>query len=656
MSAITTPDGSSVVIGRGGYPSTDAAPRMMSPDAGVPLHRAGHHVADPLTIWKTQPSLRKVVSFAARQVASVGWHAFERVSDTDRRRLSDSPLERALSRPSRFMTGYRFWQLITTDAMIYDLYCAILLDGELVRIPPRHLQVGSDYLGRPSAITLVTPPGQDNIDLTQFPLMIGWGWAPTAAGGVSPLSTLSQILDENRRSVEWRRQQWDHSPKFNGILKHPSQFKDETKKARFLESFRQWRDADGGTPLLENGIEYEPAGDMPGSKDAENVAGRQLNDQEVASAYHIPPELVGARQGNFSNIAAFRQMLFGPTLGPQFKDFRQALNAEVVEHLDSRDGVYTEPNLQEAISGSFMEQAQVLQTMTGGPVMTRAEARAKLNLPFIEGTEELIVPMNVTDGGLASPTDTGSQNRTQAEQPLRVQKAATAPRQIVKAEDPGDLGNADDHREELAAALARVYADQQAEVLAAGGTGPSADFHDRWDEVVAEAVRGPLGTAAVAGAWEVLRQLNPDAAGWEREVMDGYLDEMSVTTAERVNNGVVDAVSEATAAPAEDDERDQGERISTSFAVLTSVSAVAFGSVVTEARSFGGADAAEASGAASKTWLVTSSNPRDTHAAMHGETVALSDRFSNGAKWPGDAALGVEELAGCTCGVEWTTS
>ena len=653
MSLITTTSGFRAAIARRGGNGPEVFP---SKDPGIPLWNYTAHDADPLTLWKTQPSLRKVVSFAARQVASVAWHAYERVSDTDRQRTSDSPAEQTLGRPGRFTTGYRFWQLITTDAMMYDLYCAVLIDGELLRIPPRYLSIKSDYLGRPAKVILRTSDHLDDIDMTAFPLMIGWGWAPAAAGGVSPLETLSEVLDESRRSVQWRREQWDQSPKFNGILKHPSQFKDDSKKARFLESFRAWRDQGGGTPLLENGIEYEEiGGDMPGSRESENVEGRKLTDAEVASAYHIPPELVGAREGNFSNIAAFRQMLFGPTLGPQFKDFRQAINAEIVEHLDGRPDVYVEPNLQAAIDGSLVEQAQVLQTMVGGPIMTRAEARSRLNLPFIDGTEELITPMNVTEGGLASPTDTGSQNRQHGlEQPTM--KAARSPRQLLKAEDPGDLGEAEDHREQLTRALAEVYAEQRTEVLAAGGISNAEEFHQRWDDAVAEALNAPIRTAATAGAWDVLRQLNPDAEGWDPEVMTAYLDEMSATASERVNNGVIDAVDEATEPPAEDDERDQDERISQSFAVLTGVSAVAFGAVVTEARSFGGADAAEASGAATKTWLVTSSNPRASHAAMHGETVGIRDRFSNGAKWPGDAALDVDELAGCTCGVEWTTT
>jgi hypothetical protein len=35
---------------------------------------------------------------------------------------------------------------------------------------------------------------------------------------------------------------------------------------------------------------------------------------------------------------------------------------------------------------------------------------------------------------------------------------------------------------------------------------------------------------------------------------------------------------------------------------------------------------------------------------MNGETVALSENFSNGAAWPGDSVnLDVDEVAGCDC-------
>jgi hypothetical protein len=64
---------------------------------------------------------------------------------------------------------------------------------------------------------------------------------------------------------------------------------------------------------------------------------------------------------------------------------------------------------------------------------------------------------------------------------------------------------------------------------------------------------------------------------------------------------------------------------------------------------FGAHEGATAAGARQKQWQTNSSNPRDTHAALNGETVGLSETFSNGMRWPGDPAGGPDEVANCQC-------
>ena len=52
-----------------------------------------------------------------------------------------------------------------------------------------------------------------------------------------------------------------------------------------------------------------------------------------------------------------------------------------------------------------------------------------------------------------------------------------------------------------------------------------------------------------------------------------------------------------------------------------------------------------------KTWVVTSANPRASHAAMNGATAREGDSFANGMQWPGDPVGGADQVAGCRCGV-----
>lgn len=585
---------------------------------------------NPLQIWKTQPSVRKVVGFIARNQASVPWHAYSRVSDTDRQRLQSSPAERKLAMPKRFQTGYRLWHDTVIDACLYDLWCVALIGDDLQRVSPRLLVIDSDLFGNIVNVGINTPRGI--FDITDLPLAIGTGWSPTSGVGVSPMVTLQNLLDEQSNAVKWRNAKWNFQPKISGVLKRPADAGtwDDTKRDRFTESWRQWRDSNaGGTPILEDGMEYQVL-DTVNPADAKDIEGRQLTDAEVASAFHVPPELVGARQGTFSNIAAFRQMLFGPVLGPRLEEFQQAVNAELVPALDTTDGVYVELDREAAMNGSFAEQAQILSTSIGGPWLTRNEGRAKQNLPAVEGGDELITPLNVIEGGLASPRDTGEQNIDATAQKAigMVHKAAS-----------------DDARDRLSASIQGVYKRQLAAINAGDQIDPDA-FHEQWDQIMSDAVHAHLFGAAVDQAQSVLTALKAPVGVWSADVMRNYVQEMADTTARGINAGVVDTVN--TADWSEDDAK-------SGISKLLIVAGLAWAaSALSDASGFGGHDAAHAAGAKSKKWDVYSTNPRPTHAALAGETVPAGGLFSNGLRWPGDSRGTVDEVAGCTCGVSYT--
>lgn len=373
-------------------------------DPGVPLSSLTFGKHNPLEVWKSQPSLRKVVGFIARNVASVPLHVYQRVDENDRRRAHDSPAERALREPSPFVTGSRLIHDIVVDWMLYDRWLVLKIDGVLRRVPGRLIDIKADFLGGVTAIRVSTPDGL--VDVTDSALAFDSGWGDAGAGGVSPLQTLTNLLDEQSRAVKWRSEQWDQAARVTGVLKHPKVMQKQNRD-RLLAMWREFTASKaGGTPLLEDGLEFEQITPVR-PVDTQDLEGRKLTDGEVASSYHVPPELVGARQGTFSNIAAFRQMLFGPTLGPVLGRIEDAFNFRIVpENAGTETGLYAEFNREAAMAGSFAEQAEVLSKSVGGPWMTRNEARALRNMPALEDGDELIVPKNVSEGGLASPADT----------------------------------------------------------------------------------------------------------------------------------------------------------------------------------------------------------------------------------------------------------
>ena len=57
-------------------------------------------MADYGAIWRTQPQVRKVVGFLARNIASLNVTLYRRVSATDRERVDDHELALALRHPA----------------------------------------------------------------------------------------------------------------------------------------------------------------------------------------------------------------------------------------------------------------------------------------------------------------------------------------------------------------------------------------------------------------------------------------------------------------------------------------------------------------------------------------------------------------------------
>lgn len=412
-----------------GYPTTTTSGSPVVADPGQPIRNYHPARLSPDKVWAQQPAVRKVVSYAARQVGAVSLHLMLKESEDVRRRDSDSYAERVWRKPAGAIGGQTMSSVLaayTVDRMISDVSCIVFARDQLVRIPPHRLTIIADYLGRVTGLE-VRRDDAEPLDITNAPKAFGFGWSAGGAGGVPATTTLAAILEEARRAVEWRTQQWDQSVKQPGLLTRPLEAPkwNEGHRDRFLESWQKWKAADAtGTPILEHGMDYkELKGISP--RDAQDVEGRQLTDAEVSSFFHIPPELTGAREANFANVTAFRRMLYGPVLGPVLKQFAQEFNNGLLPAMDDRPNAYFAFDVKGAMQASPEEQARTYQTEVGGPIKTVAEARAELDLPFIEGTDQLITPLNVTTGGQASPTDSGDQNRSDA--PDGVRPEAPAP-------------------------------------------------------------------------------------------------------------------------------------------------------------------------------------------------------------------------------------
>lgn len=605
-------------------------------------------------LWRAQPQVRTVIGFLARNIAQIGLHAFERVSDTERRRLSTGPLADLLAKPNPRTSRYRFIEALVQDVGIFDN--AILLkmkrsDGglSLLRLPPDRVTPRGDSWAWPDEYRFKGARGYR--DLKPEEVVHFRGYNPEdSRWGISPMESLRVILAEEWEASRWRSQMWRNGARASGWISRPVDAKWSPKaRDQFKADLAEYTGGGAranGTMLLEEGMEFHEASITP--KDAEYVATRKLTREEVAAAYHIPPPMVGILDhATFNNIEEQHRNLYQDTLGPWLEMIADDLALQLLPDFDPSGRVYVEFNLAAKMKGSFVEEATSFQTAVGAPWMTRNEARARQNLPAVPGGDQLVTPLNVLLGGQASPRDSAPKALPGAPKAIApASKISTRLVARIKA-DP-----AEEHAATAAEVLRKFFRRQRAVVLSRlGAKAPGWWDEDRWNgELAADLFALAMKvTGEVAAAALDSLGVSPDEFDAERTT--AFLRAVAKSRAALINDATLGQITDALGDLGEDETAADaaGGVFETAGSSRADQSGLTLATTLT---TFAVAEAGKqvAPNRATKTW-VTGGNPRPEHAAMDGETVGIDEQFSNGAAWPGDPVLGADGVANCNCSI-----
>lgn len=661
-------------------------PRMR---AGLTLYN--DYTADYATMYQTQPGVRTCVDFLARNIAQLGLHLFRRVSETDRVRVREHALAQLLEQPNPLTTRYRMIEALVGDLAIY--FNAYLWKkrrpdgsvGALLRIPCDLVEVNGGIMPTGYLVYL----GANRSEVPTADMVHFRGYNPlNGLVGLSPLETLRRVLAEEQAMGEYRAGFWKNAARMNGIIERPAEAPEwsQVARERFKDEFEALYAGEansGRTAILEEGMTWRQISFS--AQESEYLAGRKLSREECARAYHIPLPMVGILDhATYSNVREQHKQLYQDCLGPWLAMLEQEFELQLLPDFGERDGLYLEFNIAEKLQGSFDEQTQSLQSAVGRPWMTANEARARMNLPSMGGdADALVTPLNVLVGGQASPRD-AAPPKAVAGAPKTVAAKAQAEEDDGAAVLPGG-------REAVVLAAPGAEAagpgptgEPAAKAAAAGAIDPTAieerrrhtaqwkaqlaKYFRRQGQVMASRVPASGEIPEVEGIWrdserwdkELAADIYPlnvlTARTWaERvgvalgaeivaELLYDYLSAVSRTMAAGINMATRTRLA---AALTEDDPR-AGLKHVFEIAATTRAEEIAI-TGVTRAANFGSREGAKQGGLRSKTWVVNSGNPRDSHAALDGETVGIDDLFSNGLRYPGDPEGGADDNAGCQC-------
>jgi HK97 family phage portal protein len=631
-------------------------------------------------LYEKQPNLQTVVSYIADNIAQLPIKCYQRKSETDRERLRNSPAALAFSHPNNHMTSYELKRAIVSDLCIYGrAYLLALADEsmpsgyQLLQLPPTWI---TGYHGTssfaPESIDVFPPNGAYQVRIPSDFFVIFHNYNPSLPDqGASPVAALRATLTEQIESDRYRTQVWHRGGRVNTYVTRPKDVRPFTPEQRdkWMASFHDAWAGDkaanaGGTLLLEDGMEIKSF--AFNARDAQWAQAKKFSREDVSGIYHLKPQMIWPNEGStYASEKENSRALYNDTLGPIIAQITERANQFLLPILGEPEGDYIEFDMSAKIKGSFEEQATVLQTATGGPYMTRNEARAQLNLPSIDGGDDLIVPMNVTLGGQASPTDSN---------PLKPRNGTVKPQQI-SGKDASSLSEEKSARrkarghptkensDELSRVLQKFFARQARSVLPQIGAKKDAEGQtwwdaDRWDQELADDLSPVIYAQSELAAKKAIQQLGLDPSLYDVGRTQAYLRKIAEGRAHGINGITLEELKAALAGSVDPSalgstphgvfEKAQAERSDNSgSSIATSVAGWSVLEAVHQTAPDRGV---------TKTWIHNpSSNPRSSHARMDGETVPYNKPFSNGAMWPGDTgALDASEIAHCHCEVEVT--
>ena len=204
------------------------------------------------------------------------------------------------------------------------------------------------------------------------------------------MKVANDALGTINATQDFTRQFYDNKGRPSVIVKVPSNLKPEDRQ-RSAASFRQFfTPANAGRPMTTStDTEIQELG--MGESAISSLEGLRNHDLiSIANLLGLPPHLVGARSTVYKSLEQENRNLVMFGLDPWLIAWEKAAGLLFGETDRLSGRLYAEHTREALYQSSTIERADSLIRQVGGPIITRNEARSILNLPAVEGGDEML--------------------------------------------------------------------------------------------------------------------------------------------------------------------------------------------------------------------------------------------------------------------------
>ncbi|EYT56033.1 hypothetical protein H490_0103940 [Leucobacter sp. UCD-THU] len=564
-------------------------------------------------------------------------------------RGQDAETARLLTvRPNSVMDAGEFWRLLTAWMLIRgNAYVYVQRDGNgriqaLWPVPPTMVKPMRTPLGMlayklshdQKECWLPVEPGHTATHLE----VLHYRWFGLGVEGLSPLTVARQSIGISHAATAYVGGFFERDATPETVVTTAGNLSDAQYNRLLdqLEDRHQGYDRSHNLALFEGGAKLERVSLSPA--DAAFLDIYKLTRTDIAAIYGVPPHKIGdLEHATFSNIEHQSIEFVQDGLLPPIRRL-ELVTAQLFEG----ENVQVKFETKGRLRGDTATQSQAYATGRQWGYLSANDIRALEDEEPIDGGDVYLEPINMLPAGSTTVQRAGLP-------PAQIPALApTAYRELQHRSDPNPAAEAPSWVTRLDNTLARYLEELRTDVTSALAAERSVRSvanldGDTWDALLAEELQ-PIFAGIVA---EFGRRAAEAAGGSFADAKTvNWVLAAAARQARNFNLSIFQTLEQVLA-----DLGDQlpADAINEVFDTQLARNALVAAGIVNAIGGFGRWEGAQQTGARMKTWVVNSSNPRPSHAAMARETVPMDQPFSNGCMWPCDPSGGADEVAGCTC-------
>lgn len=614
-------------------------------------------------IYEAQPSVMSLVDKIANSAARIPIKVWQ---PTESGKLEDSvsPYARLIANPCSTMSRYNFYRWTFSTYEIYGeayWYKQRGADGKPVNLLPMHpsrTAVHRDDAGNVEYVFtlgvasagILRAPAEDVVPFLRYN-------PQNLMRGLSRLEGLRSTLLNEDAARRANASFWNKGARPGTVLTHPEKVSQQVAERlrRQFDSRHTGPDQAGSTVVLEEGMTVQTV--QLTAEEMQYIESRKLNMQEACMVYDFPPPAIHILDhATFSNITEQMRSVYRDTMTPRFSDIESVIGQSLRSEFFDDGEREARFDLTEVLRGDFETRADKAVELRNAGAITGNESRELIGLERLDDPEMDKIYANAALAPLGSAKPVATPPATDSKPAAEADQGRASFRSLM-----GHLARVKGNRPALREKLVELhkqhlgdYFEQQkkavtSSMLVKDVSTPQMDSAE-WNAKLAAVL-----VALSAATAKSIGQDTADSLGgdYDETDLEDWLNEDAQASAANINATTASEIRTKLAGLVAGDE--PMSVVAGLFAGLIAarIAQIAVSRVASVGLQASHA-AARQNGGKSKTWVVSGPNPRPSHEAMDGETVGLNELFSNGMRGPGDVSGGADEVAGCTCTLEFT--